>query len=718
MELNTIQNKSNWGKATESINTNFAHVGSEIDKLKYAAYNSKLYPSLEILQQEKPNPSVGDWAIVGDTIPGAIYRCSTEGVWSATGETGGGYGMNVTETNVTENNHYGDIINNPDDEDLTEETNENEEKVIKLADKEYNAAGFSGLGRVYLRRNISASKNVLTQDMMSKENTRYIIQYDYDLGGETINVPDGCVLESDGGSLSNGTIVFNNTEIRGTSNFILCASQGTISNLPSVNMFGIIQKNTGEQNTNMLNNIAVDNFALIFEQGKYIFSESITLGAYTLIKGKGRNYTTLYFPNGEAFVSPDKDYELKDILVEDFRVKSKLSNFNLNKNYGQFRIVQNNLQFSRLACDVETSGVACFKTDYKYGYNDDLVYVMYGISVKDVILEGEIGFENLMLFNSCFERICDSYTNSKLKVAFKNCHFCITEIRDSSFSYGEKCAYFILLENDSRTYRKHYVSIINTDLEGFQRNLVVNLQRSGKLELSVDNCDVAYIKSKITVDATYPIYIQSNNTITSKEYADGDPIYPFIGYDIELKTFNLRQQVMVNVTNLVLSMLDPTQVRYNPNTNVKYVNINTGEDINYSSTVYSDGTQLYKSGKANLMMTDKINRIYTGINQFKDIGFNAGRALTKMEYNVNDKVVYFNTTEPTSFYVSSWMQYSAHKTDFMFIYDISSVSNSIRVSDDKPYFLKKDCLYILFKFGTKYALSEIPSVDSYYNSNI
>lgn len=152
MELNTIQNKSNWGKATESINTNFAHVGSEIDKLKYATYNSKLYPSLEVLQQEKPNPSVGDWAIVGDTIPGAIYRCSTEGVWSATGETGGGYGMNVTETNVTENNHYGDIINNPDDEDLTEETNENEEKVMKLADKEYNTAEFSGLGRVYLRK--------------------------------------------------------------------------------------------------------------------------------------------------------------------------------------------------------------------------------------------------------------------------------------------------------------------------------------------------------------------------------------------------------------------------------------------------------------------------------------------------------------------------------------------------------------------------------------
>ncbi|MDO3391558.1 glycosyl hydrolase family 28-related protein [Bacteroides sp. ET489] len=209
MELNTIQNKSNWGKATESINTNFAHVGSEIDKLKYAAYNSKLYPSLEVLQQEKPNPSVGDWAIVGDTIPGAIYRCSTEGVWSATGETGGGYGMNVTETNVTENNHYGDIINNPDDEDLTEETNENEEKVMKLADKEYNAAGFSGLGRVYIRRNISASKNILTQDMMGKANTRYIIQYDYDLNGGTLNIPENCELEFQGGLLNNGVLSFS-----------------------------------------------------------------------------------------------------------------------------------------------------------------------------------------------------------------------------------------------------------------------------------------------------------------------------------------------------------------------------------------------------------------------------------------------------------------------------------------------------------------------------
>jgi hypothetical protein len=104
--------------------------------------------------------------------------------------------------------------NNPDNEDLFLEKDENTQKeVMKFADKEYNAAGFSGLGRVYLRRNISVSKNVLTQDVMSKANTRYIIQYDYDLNGSTINIPENCILCFEGGSLKNGALNGNKTVI-------------------------------------------------------------------------------------------------------------------------------------------------------------------------------------------------------------------------------------------------------------------------------------------------------------------------------------------------------------------------------------------------------------------------------------------------------------------------------------------------------------------------
>lgn len=103
--------------------------------------------------------------------------------------------------------------NNPDDEDL--HLIEREDKqVLQFADKEYNASSFSGLGRVYLRKNISGGKNVLTQAMMSKANTRYVIQYDYDLTGETITVPEGCTLEFQEGSFSNGSIMGSYTCIK------------------------------------------------------------------------------------------------------------------------------------------------------------------------------------------------------------------------------------------------------------------------------------------------------------------------------------------------------------------------------------------------------------------------------------------------------------------------------------------------------------------------
>lgn len=105
-------------------------------------------------------------------------------------------------------NSGGAITNFPDEEDLTVKDGK-----LKFNDKEYDPNKYSGLGRVMLRRNMVDGVNVLTQEMMSKPNTCYIIQYDYDLRGETITIPEGCVLQFEGGSLSNGTINGNNTII-------------------------------------------------------------------------------------------------------------------------------------------------------------------------------------------------------------------------------------------------------------------------------------------------------------------------------------------------------------------------------------------------------------------------------------------------------------------------------------------------------------------------
>lgn len=95
-----------------------------------------------------------------------------------------------------------------DEEDITEQNG-----TLQLANKTYDKQSFSGLGRVYLRKNIVGDKNVLTQAMINKANTIYVIQYDYDLKEASINIPENCVLNFIGGAIGNGAIIGNKTKV-------------------------------------------------------------------------------------------------------------------------------------------------------------------------------------------------------------------------------------------------------------------------------------------------------------------------------------------------------------------------------------------------------------------------------------------------------------------------------------------------------------------------
>lgn len=95
-----------------------------------------------------------------------------------------------------------------DEEDITEQNG-----TLQLANKTYDKQSFSGLGRVYLRKNIVGNKNVLTQAMINKANTIYVVQYDYDLKEASINIPENCVLNFIGGAIGNGTIIGNKTKV-------------------------------------------------------------------------------------------------------------------------------------------------------------------------------------------------------------------------------------------------------------------------------------------------------------------------------------------------------------------------------------------------------------------------------------------------------------------------------------------------------------------------
>lgn len=117
-----------------------------------------------------------------------------------------------------------------DSEDITATVDNLNQTSLTFADKNYNTTDYSGLGRVYLRKNIQTvvnpntgitySTNLLTQQMLNKENTIYVLQYDYNLNGQTITIPNGCVLLFEGGSISNGTLKGSSTIILGETNHI------------------------------------------------------------------------------------------------------------------------------------------------------------------------------------------------------------------------------------------------------------------------------------------------------------------------------------------------------------------------------------------------------------------------------------------------------------------------------------------------------------------
>lgn len=103
--------------------------------------------------------------------------------------------------------------------------NQNEEDILKNvtllgnfiyptanpADKKDNV---NGMAKVYLKKNKSFASQV------TQQNTIYVIQYDFDLGGESVTIPENCVLEFDGGSLRNGTLVGNNTYLKYNAPFL------------------------------------------------------------------------------------------------------------------------------------------------------------------------------------------------------------------------------------------------------------------------------------------------------------------------------------------------------------------------------------------------------------------------------------------------------------------------------------------------------------------
>lgn len=99
----------------------------------------------------------------------------------------------------------GDVANAADEEDITAENG-----LLKLA----NRSAINGMGYVILRKDKTFAEQV------TLANTIYEIRYDFDLDGGEVTIPYGCVLDFQGGSLSNGNLNGNSTCIQGNTLYI------------------------------------------------------------------------------------------------------------------------------------------------------------------------------------------------------------------------------------------------------------------------------------------------------------------------------------------------------------------------------------------------------------------------------------------------------------------------------------------------------------------
>lgn len=92
----------------------------------------------------------------------------------------------------------GDVTNAADEEDITSEND-----LLKFK----NRSALNGMGYVILRRGSSFASQV------TLPNTIYEVRYNFDLEGTAVTIPDNCVLQFNGGSISNGTLNGSNTNI-------------------------------------------------------------------------------------------------------------------------------------------------------------------------------------------------------------------------------------------------------------------------------------------------------------------------------------------------------------------------------------------------------------------------------------------------------------------------------------------------------------------------
>lgn len=519
----------------------------------------------------------------------------------------------------------GTINNLADDEDLVLVDKGENLSVLKFADRAYNPGIYVGMGYKILRRNIIDGKNILTQEMVNQPHTIYMIQYDYDLNGATIRIPEGCVFDFQGGSLSNGFIAGNNTAIISVDRKIFSNIKflnSLFSNAFKVEWFGAIVSDNID--SSFAFNEALANVSNVEANGEIYYLEyPIVINSdYKTLKCKGRllckygingiesnaKYLNIQINQLISDYSPDNLYG--DTLGSGIKINNNFNSvisidFITNFKYGIHlcpRIIEggervsgiqyvkfNFSQITAYTCilmDVDvvtdTPG-SLWITESQFnggrlkGYNG-ISFIGYEESVSEI---------NGHVFNSIgFEKIYNP-------IALKKCvNSKFLNLRMSEDIYGE---YYLNLENCSRLYFDiksnsigDKVRIINSPFITVNDDSIVlpltGVRNSSFRYATLDD-DCKYIINKINSHTIFSddIVVDNNTYITPSDLVTkiDDVNYSSIHKKIHI----LNGETTINIGHVRgLDRVPYCLFIYNPN--------------NFNYSILSDGRVIYRSSKS------------------------------------------------------------------------------------------------------------------------
>ena len=524
------------------------------------------------------------------------------------------------------NGSGGGTINNlADDEDLVSVDKGESLSVLKFADRAYNPGIYVGMGYKILRRNIMDGKNTLTQEMVNQPHTIYMIQYDYDLNGATIRIPEGCVFDFQGGSLSNGFIAGNNTAIISVDRKIFSNIKflnSLFSNAFKVEWFGAIVSDNID--SSFAFNEALANVSNVEANGEIYYLEyPIVINSdYKTLKCKGRllcKYGINGIESNARYLNIQINQLISDYSPDNLYGDTLGSGIKINNNFNSVISIDfiTNFKYGIHLCPrIIEGGERVSGIQYvKFNFSQITAYTCILMDVDVVtdtpgslwITESQfnggrlkgfngisfIGYEesvseiNGHVFNSIgFEKIYNP-------IALKNCvNSKFLNLRMSEDIYGE---YYLNLENCSRLYFDiksnsigDKVRIINSPFITVNDDSIVlpltGVRNSSFRYATLDD-DCKYIINKINSHTIFSddIVVDNNTYITPSDLVTkiDDVNYSSIHKKIHI----LNGETTINIGHVRgLDRVPYCLFIYNPN--------------NFNYSILSDGRVIYRSSKS------------------------------------------------------------------------------------------------------------------------